>query len=175
MFFIYNKWGNDYCFKIFSSWSRWGWETSKGPSNFSQSLHTYARAHSQDKGTFRTLSDVDHSKIIINYCSGKGGQDFIAKIHDVSSATVNRHIRKHNQELMESGECSYCEGTNICPDCKGTIVCHYCGGTGREMRLDESTIPRHLRKYVISEGKWSCGIDIFMIFYVGLLNFYQMA
>jgi hypothetical protein len=47
-----------------------------------------------------------------------------------------------------TGNCSYCEGTNVCPDCNGSKSCVFCGGTGRELMIDENTVPKHLRKYI---------------------------
>jgi hypothetical protein len=47
-----------------------------------------------------------------------------------------------------TGHCSYCKGTNVCPDCNGTKICIYCGGTGRELMIDENSVPKNLRKYI---------------------------
>ena len=63
--------------------------------------------YSQDRGSFSTLGDHQHSEIIELYIQGLS----MNKIGDqlgISSATPHRHIKRHNREVQESGECSSC-------------------------------------------------------------------
>ena len=63
--------------------------------------------YSQDRGSFSTLGDHQHSEIIELYMNGLS----MNKIGDqlgISSATPWRHIKRHNLEIQESGVCSSC-------------------------------------------------------------------
>jgi len=63
----------------------------------------------QDRGTFKTIGDEQHSNIIASYINGEGGMGILAKKYDVSSATIHSHIHAHNNELVSEGVCSMCE------------------------------------------------------------------
>lgn len=62
--------------------------------------------YGKDKGTFSTLGDFEHAELIKDYIEGKGGMAKIAEAHGVSSGTVHNHIKKHNNEIEVSSECS---------------------------------------------------------------------
>ena len=64
--------------------------------------------YGKDKVTFRTLGDHDHSELIRDYIEGKGGMGKIAEAHGLSGGTVHSHVKKHNKELDQQGECPMC-------------------------------------------------------------------
>jgi len=61
------------------------------------------------RGTFKTVGDKEHAKIIRMYVEDGIGMDAIAEKIGRSPTTVRMHIQKHNR---------YVETINACPSCK---------------------------------------------------------
>jgi len=59
-------------------------------------------------GTFKTVSDKEHSEIIGLYIEGLG-MGGIAKKLGRSSRTPLEHIHKHNDAVSRSGFCAFCK------------------------------------------------------------------
>ena len=58
-------------------------------------------------GTFKTIGDIEHLKIMELYASGLGYN----KIHEQlnrSTKSLSDHIHKHNDTVNRSGFCSLC-------------------------------------------------------------------
>ena len=64
--------------------------------------------YGENKGTFQTLGDYEHSELVRDYVEGRGGMVAIAEAYGISPATVHNHVKKHNKELEQQGECSLC-------------------------------------------------------------------
>ena len=65
----------------------------------------------ENKGTFRTVGDSEHSEIIQMYCEGLGMQS-IADQKSRSTRTISEHVRAHNSAVKRSGFCPSCKRTN---------------------------------------------------------------
>ena len=50
----------------------------------------------------------EHSELVRDYIEGRGGMAAIAEAYSISSGTVFNHVKKHNKELEQHGECSLC-------------------------------------------------------------------
>jgi hypothetical protein len=64
--------------------------------------------YAQDRGTFKTVGDREHSVIIREYIESNQGMVKISKRLGISSGTVSNHVRAHNKALAEGGECPRC-------------------------------------------------------------------
>jgi len=65
--------------------------------------------YGENKGTFQTLGDLEHNELVRDYIEGRGGMAAIAEAYNISSGTVFNHVKKHNKELEQQGECSLCK------------------------------------------------------------------
>lgn len=66
--------------------------------------------YSEDKGTFKTLGDMDHAGLIKDYIENTyGGMVKIAEAMRISSGTVSNHIREHNMAIHSKGACEMCQ------------------------------------------------------------------
>mgnify|MGYP000716381316 CR=1 FL=1 len=63
--------------------------------------------YAKDKGTFKTMGDLEHAKIIEAYMNGLS-QRKLAEALSCSSRTIFEHIRKHNEAVERSGFCPRC-------------------------------------------------------------------
>lgn len=63
--------------------------------------------YGKSKGAFQTVSDEEHVKIVDLYFSDKSMQT-IAREIERSSATVNAHIKSHDQAIIRQGYCIRC-------------------------------------------------------------------
>ena len=61
-----------------------------------------------DRGTFKTVSDLEHIEIVDLYLSGHSMKD-VGNLKDRSPYTVSKEIREHNRRVMK---------TKFCPRCK---------------------------------------------------------
>ena len=61
-----------------------------------------------DKGAFLTVSDTEHTQIIVKYASGFSMQR-VADALSRSTATVKRHVHKHDDAVGRSGFCPLCK------------------------------------------------------------------
>lgn len=66
---------------------------------------------SQDKGTFKTVSDKEHAEIIRIYIEEKIGREKLAERTSRSPKTINRQIWDHNTSISRSGFCPRCRRT----------------------------------------------------------------
>ena len=64
--------------------------------------------YGKDKGSFRTMSDHEHIEIAVDYVQGHS-QTAIATAKGRSSATVNKTIREHNEQVSRLGYCPRCK------------------------------------------------------------------
>ena len=60
-----------------------------------------------DKGTFRTVGDLEHIQIIEKYVEGLS-QRKLAEVFHYSSRTIYEQIKKHNEAIERSGFCPRC-------------------------------------------------------------------
>jgi predicted DNA-binding protein YlxM (UPF0122 family) len=60
------------------------------------------------RGTYKTISDLEHAQIIELYIEQKMGMQEIAKQLDRSSASVHIHINRHNYAIEKMGYCAMC-------------------------------------------------------------------
>ena len=61
------------------------------------------------RGTFRTVSDKEHSEMIELYIKEGLSYEKIAEQFNRSSRTPLLHIQKHNKAILKSGFCSSCK------------------------------------------------------------------
>jgi len=54
------------------------------------------------------------------------------------------------QRCDDTGKCYACGGEGVCSSCKGDRICFFCGGTGKYLKLDLTTVPKDLRKFVVA-------------------------
>lgn len=64
-----------------------------------------------DKGTYTTVGDLEHSKMIKFFLEGFGN-DRIARKMQRSKKTIGDHRRKHNQSIVRVGYCPKCKRVN---------------------------------------------------------------
>ena len=64
---------------------------------------------SEDRGTFRTVGDKEHSEIISMYVLEKLSMTQIAKKLGRSSRTTMVHLHSHNDSITRSGFCASCK------------------------------------------------------------------
>lgn len=64
---------------------------------------------SEYRGTYQTVSDKDHAKIIRLYIEENVGMRKIAEKLSRSSGTIHSHIKQHNMSVNRSGFCPYCK------------------------------------------------------------------
>ena len=64
--------------------------------------------YGKDKGTFKTVGDLEHVEIVDLYLSGHSMKD-VGNLKDRSPATVSKEIRDHNRRVTK---------TKFCPRCK---------------------------------------------------------
>jgi hypothetical protein len=65
----------------------------------------------EDKGTFKTVGDIEHNEIVTCYIEGSGMQA-IADNKGRSTRTDQKHIMAHNLAVKRSGFCASCKRTN---------------------------------------------------------------
>jgi hypothetical protein len=65
----------------------------------------------EDRGTFLTVSDQEHSEIIALY-SANNGVHKIADEKKRSTATISQHIKRHNTAVARSQFCPLCKRVN---------------------------------------------------------------
>jgi len=65
----------------------------------------------ENKGTFKTVGDKEHSEIVTAYIEGSG-MEAIANQKGRSTRTVHVHIVNHNSAVKRSGFCPLCKRTN---------------------------------------------------------------
>jgi hypothetical protein len=65
----------------------------------------------ENKGTFKTVGDKEHSEIVRAYIEGSGMQK-IADQMNRSTRTIQKHILDHNSAVKRSGFCALCKRTN---------------------------------------------------------------
>jgi hypothetical protein len=63
----------------------------------------------KNMGTFRTMSDQEHSQIVRLYIEGGIGMSKIAQEIGRSSATVKAHLDAHSAAVIRSGFCASCK------------------------------------------------------------------
>lgn len=63
--------------------------------------------YGESKGTFKTVGDEEHVKIISLYIEGKSMGD-VAKEQDRSRATIHSQIHSHNESIERQGFCQRC-------------------------------------------------------------------
>ena len=63
----------------------------------------------QYRGTFRTVSDSEHSEMVRLYVEEGLSYEKISEHFNRSSRTPLMHIQKHNQAILKSGFCSSCK------------------------------------------------------------------
>lgn len=63
--------------------------------------------YAKDKGTFRTVGDLEHIQIIEKYVEGLS-QRKLAEVFHYSSRTIYEQIKKHNEAIERSGFCPRC-------------------------------------------------------------------
>ena len=61
------------------------------------------------RGTFRTVSDKEHSEMIRLYIEDELSYEKIAKYFNRSSRTPLLHIQKHNRAIWKGGFCLSCK------------------------------------------------------------------
>lgn len=61
----------------------------------------------QDKGTFLTISDVEHVRLIDDYALGDSMKTLSKKMSR-SSGTISQHVHQHDDEVQRNGYCSRC-------------------------------------------------------------------
>jgi predicted DNA-binding protein YlxM (UPF0122 family) len=64
------------------------------------------------RGTFRTVSDPEHSEIIRLYIEEDLSYEKIAEQINRSSRTPHLHIQRHNREVKKTGFCLVCKRMN---------------------------------------------------------------
>jgi hypothetical protein len=65
----------------------------------------------EDKGTFQTVSDVEHGQIITIYATENLGMEKVGEKVGRSNKTVCAHIHKHDKAVKRSGFCGPCKRT----------------------------------------------------------------
>jgi hypothetical protein len=65
----------------------------------------------EDKGNFSTVGDPEHAEIIDLYV-GNSSVEKIAAVKGRSTATISKHIKKHNQAVERSQFCALCKRAN---------------------------------------------------------------
>jgi hypothetical protein len=65
----------------------------------------------ENKGTFKTVGDKEHSEIVTAYIEGSG-MEAIANQKGRSTRTVHVHMVNHNRAVKRSGFCPLCKRTN---------------------------------------------------------------
>jgi hypothetical protein len=65
----------------------------------------------ENKGTFKTVGDKEHSMIVTAYIEGSG-MEAIANQKGRSTRTIHVHISNHNSAVKRSGFCPLCKRTN---------------------------------------------------------------
>jgi energy-coupling factor transporter ATP-binding protein EcfA2 len=65
--------------------------------------------HGEDKGTFKTIGDMEHAEILRLYMGDRLGMAKIGTLKDRSSATIKSQIDQHNQAIQRVGFCSVCK------------------------------------------------------------------
>ena len=65
--------------------------------------------YGENKGTYNTIGDREHSIIIADYIEGKGGMNKLAAKYEISSGTVHNHIKAHNNNISSKGVCDRCK------------------------------------------------------------------
>jgi len=63
------------------------------------------------KGTFKTVGDKEHAEITRLYIEDSLGMKVIAQKLERSPATINSHLRAHNQAINRTGSCGKCRRT----------------------------------------------------------------
>jgi len=69
--------------------------------------HGESIKEAEDKGTFKTVSDMEHAEIIMAYAGGQSMKR-ISEHMGRSSATVSDHIHRHDEAIERSGFCPAC-------------------------------------------------------------------
>lgn len=69
--------------------------------------HGEALKEAQDKGTFLTISDKEHVKLIDDYALGDSMKTLSKKMSR-SSGTISTHVHQHDYEVEQTGYCSRC-------------------------------------------------------------------
>ena len=64
--------------------------------------------YSEDKGSFKTVGDFEHSNIVKTYIEEKVGMVTLAKTLGRSSRTISVQIHKHNDAVEAKGYCPIC-------------------------------------------------------------------
>lgn len=65
----------------------------------------------ENKGSFKTVGDKEHSEIVKNYIEGAGMQK-IALDKDRFTRTILVHIKSHNSAIKRAGFCPQCKRAN---------------------------------------------------------------
>lgn len=63
--------------------------------------------YGEDKGTYRTVGDLEHVEIMESYAENHS-MSSIAKSKGRSTATIHQHINAHNEAVERSGFCAVC-------------------------------------------------------------------
>ena len=61
-----------------------------------------------DRGTFKTVGDIEHANIVVAYVEESGGMDKLSVKFHRSPRTVNTVISKHNENIEKIGYCPMC-------------------------------------------------------------------
>ena len=113
----------------------------------------YSTQRCEDCGGFKRCGECGGSGVC-NMCGGRRKCmlcEGTGTCHSCASAVGTCKMCGGSKECIRckgTGECVYCNGHGTCHICHGNTFCATCGGTGRQIKIDKSSVSRDLRDYL---------------------------